>query len=651
VDNKKQDIIANIEGSSRYRDVGKIERFIFYFFTCLSIVFAVNYLFGGLLGFNIIYISYYYILMGLLLPMVFFFFPATVKRQRGKIPWYDWIAAILACSIPIYFSTMGEAIWAKGWELYAPGYAVFLGLLLCILVLEAARRVGGISFVIIAFIFFIFPLFAGYAPGIIKGTQLDLAKTISQHVFGPESLLGIPVRVIGELLIGFLILAAVLTRTGAGTFFLNLALAIAGHTRGGGAKVAVIASAFFGSLSGSALSNVASTGCITIPIMRSTGYAAYYAGAVEACASTGGILMPPVMGAVAFVMASLTGIPYSTIIVAAIIPSILYFWGLFIQADGHATKNGLKGVPKEELPSFWTTMRHGWHFLIVLLFLIWGLVYMRWEEIAPFYATALLILLVMLKKETRLDTLRKWYSLIDGVGKLLIEMTALMMPVGLIVGGLIMTGTAPAFTASLVSFAGGSPLIVLLLGGAACFILGMAGMLTPAYIFLAVTLAPAIVGMGMNELAVHLFIIYCCTLSCITPPVAVASFLAAGVAECDPMKTALQSVRLGIVLFFIPYFFVYEPALILNGTALDIIWYFSSALLGIAFLASSIEGYLVGIGRLNKITRCLLGICGLCIFFPDSKLKLVGACIAIIPLGFLLMSKRAQRKVGISRAT
>jgi len=516
-----------------------------------------------------------------------------------------------------------------------------LAIILILLTLESARRAGGAIFGVITLIFTIYPLFAQLLPGGLGGIGYTFPSMIGFHAFECEGLLGLPMKVIGQILLGFLVFAAMLLGTGAGDFFLNLALSLAGRFRGGPAKVAVIASGFFGSMSGSIISNVAATGSVTIPAMKRTGYPPHYAGAIEACASTGGVLMPPVMGAAAFIMASLLEIPYATIIMAAFIPSILYYLGLLLQTDAYAARTGLRGLSREEIPSKWQTLKQGWHFLLVLVFLLWGLLYMRWEALTPFYASALLILLSTVRKETRLGP-RRFMAMVEGVGKLLVETLGIILPIGLIISGLVITGMAPALTAGIVALSGGIPIIALFLGAIICYIMGMVGLLTPAYIFLALTLAPSLVQLGFDVFAAHMFIIYYAMLSAITPPVAVAAFLGSAIAGAHPMRTALQAMRLGIVIYFIPFFFVFEPALVLRGTPWETLWFFLTAVLGIVFLAGGIEGYLIRVGRVPVVMRPLLAIAGILIAVPNLRTDVIGAILALVLVAFLLIRKKAS---------
>lgn len=617
--------------------MGKPLRRVFWLFVALTVLLAVDYLFSlGIGGVSLTEMQYYYLLIGLLLPWVFLLKP--LRKNDTTIPWYDYTAALLASSTSIYFCLHITEIQYGLWSMSPPPLSFTAALILNVLVLESARRVGGPIFAIVCFVLTLYPLFSPYMPGIFRGSVFGFAPLIGHLTFDTQGLLGIPMKVIGGILIGFLIFAGILIRTGAGAFFLNLALAIAGRSRGGSAKVAVIASGFFGSLSGSIFSNIVGTGSVTIPAMKKSGYSAHYAGAIEACASTGGVLMPPVMGAVAFVMATFTGIPYANIMIAAFVPSCLYYCGLLLQVDAHAANEGLEGLPKEQVPRLWSTLKQGWHFLFVLIFLVWGLVYMRWAQLTPFYASALLLALSMIRKETRINR-ERLVSLFDGVGELLVESLGIILPLGLIICGLVVTGIAPAITSGIVALSGGIPWIALIFGVIICYILGLVGMLTPAYIFLAMSLAPVLVGVGFNVMAVHLFIIYYAMLSAITPPVAVGAFLAASIAGAPPMKTALQAMRLGVVIYFVPFFFVFEPSLVLEGSPLASLYYFTLCLAGIVLIAGGIEGYLLKVGLVRKWARSLLVIAGLLIGFPEWKTTIAGAILAVVVIVSIKLGK------------
>lgn len=286
-------------------------------------------------------------------------------------------------------------------------------------------------------------------------------------------------------------------------------------------------------------------------------------------------------------------------------------------------------------------IKEGWHFLFALLFLIWGLLYMRWEAMTPYYTTILLFMLCMFRKQTRLS-LKGFINVIEEVGRLVTETGGLLFPIAFVIGGFAFPGTAFAFASGLISLAGGNGFLILLFGAIVCYILGTMGMITAAYIFLAVTMAPAPIAIGFDPLATHLFIIYYAMLACITPPVAVASFVAAGIAGAPAMKTALQSMRLGLVIYFIPFFFVYNPALVLKGSLPEILHVFLSCSLGIFLIAAGIEGYLLGVGKPPGWARPLLVTAGLLLGFPEGGTDVLGIILSIIIIAMLLLRKRKQ---------
>jgi TRAP transporter 4TM/12TM fusion protein len=392
--------------------------------------------------------------------------------------------------------------------------------------------------------------------------------------------------------------------------------------RGGPAKVSIFASGLMGSVSGSVVSNVLTTGVVTIPAMKRIGFSPAYAGGVEACASTGGVLMPPVMGATAFVMAAFLGVPYVTIAVAALVPSLLFYFALFVQIDGYAAKNGLKGLPRAELPSIRQTFAEGWHYLFVFALLVWMLLILQRESLAPFYATALLLVINQIWPRYRLDW-RRLRTLLEGVGGALSELAALLAGVGLIIGALSVTGLAGTLANDLVYIAGNNIYVLLVMGAITSFIFGMGMTITACYIFLAIVLAPPLVAAGFDPVAVHLFMLYWGMVSFITPPVALAAFVAAGIAKAPPMQVGLQSVRLGAAMYFVPFFFVLNPALILRGTPWEIAVVVGTAVAGIALIGSALEGYVVGIGTVARgalgwAARLLLLAGGLTMAMPGG---------------------------------
>lgn len=568
---------------------------------------------------------YLYAILGLLLPMTFIYFPASRSARYDGVPWYDAALAGTTFLICGFFFSKATDIVDQGWEFVAPDYAIYVSYALWILSLEAVRRAGGFAIFIIVATLSVYPIFADVMPGPISGLASTWGETASYHTMSIESMLGIPMRAFAELVIGFLIFGVALQHTGGGKFFLDLAFALLGGVRGGAAKVAIFSSGLMGSMSGSVITNVLTTGVMTIPAMRRTGFAPHYAGGVEACASTGGVLMPPVMGATAFIMATIIEVPYADIAIAAVVPSGLYFFGLFMQIDAYAARKNLKGLPKIELPSLGATLREGWYFVFVFTMLIVMLIYLRREALAPFYATGILLFLnqVFPRNRWRLKELK---AFLIGVAKLLTELTAILAAVGLIVGALSMTGMAGTLVNDLVFLAGGSTLTLLVMGAITSFIMGIGMTVTAAYIFLAVILAPALIQGGLSPMAVHLFILYWGMLSFITPPVALGAYAAAALAEASPMRTGLEAMRLGSIIYFIPFFFVLNPALILEGSVGNILICTVEAFAGVALVAAALQGYLIGIGSLDRCgitmwpVRTLLTLSGMSMATPGGGL-------------------------------
>jgi len=625
---------------TRYAHAPKLVRILTLVFSTAGVLLACLYVFGYARIGNAALIdnSYYYILFGIFGALVYILIPAR-KKHRLKVPWYDYTMAIMVFSIAMYFSTHGWQIRLVGW-VPPPSVFIFLcAFAFVLLALEGARRMAGTPFLVMLLIVGSYPLICGYLPGLLWGMSFSFQNIIGLFVFSDTGMVGIPGRVMGNILLGFLLFAGVLIASGAGDFFLKLATCMLGRYRGGPAKVAVVASGFFGSLSGSVFANIAGTGSFTIPAMKRLGYPPEYAGAIECCASTGGPIMPPVMGGIAFVMCILLEIEYAAVMVAAIIPALLYYLGLLLQVDAYAAKVGLKGLPREEIPPLWRTLKEGWPFLFVLLFLVWGLVYMRWEHMAPFYASALMIALSYTSPRTRLTPARL-VEMLRIISRLITTAMAIILPLGIIIAGLTVTGATLASTAWLIAAAGENAFVLLLMGAAISFILGMAGL--GSYIFLAITLAPALVQFaGLNVLAVHLFIIYYSLLHLITPPVAVGAFLAAGMAGAPPLKTAWIAMRLAVVLYFVPFFFVYAPALVLKGDSLfESLYLFVLCIVGIFFLAAGLEGYLLKVGKIGWVPRPFLVIGGTLVAIPDWPTTYIGAVVVALGIVIALVAKR-----------
>ncbi|PSF11956.1 C4-dicarboxylate ABC transporter [Marinobacter fuscus] len=595
----------------------------------LGLLMAINQTFNlKFLGFQPLGNSYLYYLIGIFLAAAFLCFPAW-SGARNRISWYDWVLAVLALVSCGYLGYHGLTMINMGWEYMAPTEAtVFSGILL-VLVLEGVRRCGGWPLLFVSLFFGTYPLYADSMPGFLWGNQYELPELLRAHVIGVESIIGIPMQVVAQLVIGFVVFGAALTITGGGDFFMKFATSLMGRSRGGPAKVSVLSSGILGSLSGSVISNILTTGPITIPTMKKTGYPAHYAGAVEACASTGGTLMPPVMGAVAFIMASFLGVAYAEIMIAAFLPALLFYLALLFQVDNYAARRGLKGLPEEEIPSLKETLKEGWPYLFSLAMLVYMLLVMRIEAYAPYYASLVLLGVALFKRDYRLNWTRAKAFIADLTTNVS-NLVAILAGIGLVVGGLSYTGVAGAFSRELLLYADGSIPLMLIAGAITSFVLGMGMTVSACYIFLSILLAPALVNAGLNPLASHLFILYWGMLSYITPPVSLAAITAAGVAGSNATKTGIYAMRLGGILFILPFLFVLNPSLILQGDIARILISALTAITAIWLIASAMEGYLYRIGIIGWPIRVLALAAGGCLIYPNLFSEAVGLGLIVL---------------------
>lgn len=550
---------------------------------------------------------YFFALVGLLLPLVFL--------NYRQVRYLDELLALTVLAVCIFFFSQAERILDEGWEFGAPETATYLSVLLWLLLLEAVRRAAGWSLFLIAAAFSVLPLVTEHLPGPLSGMPASLEETAVYHALSIESIFGLPFRAFANLVIGFLLFGIALQYTGGGAFFLDLAFALLGHVRGGPAKVAIFSSGLMGSMSGSVVTNVLTTGQLTIPAMKKVGVPAETAGGVEACASTGGVLLPPIMGSTAFVMATFLEVPYYQIALAAALPAFLYFGGLFLQIDATAARDGLVGVDRSELPSVRQVLKDGWHYLGAFALLVFLLLVMQREAVAPYLATAALLVLNQLTPAHRWN-LDELVGFLVATGRLLVELLAILAGVGLIVGALSVTGLSGTLVNDLLFIAGDSTFLLLGMGALTSFVLGIGMTVTAAYIFLAVILAPALVSGGLDAIGVHLFILYWGMLSFITPPVALGAFAASSIAGANPIRTGLAAMKLGSIIYFIPFIFVLDTSLLLKGTLVEIVIGVIRAGLGLWLVIAGLQGYLQGYGRIrNLLLRCLLSAAGLGIAF------------------------------------
>src|SRR5467141_848028 len=571
--------------------------------------------------------EYFYLLIALMLPFTFLIFPGTETAPLDRIPWYDIILFALTFGASIWLMLNIRKAALSGWESDgAPTTVIIAGLVMWVVLMEALRRTGGWSLLLSVLPFTVYPLFADAKwLGPFRGTQSTLEQATSYHVLSGESLLGIPIQAFADTVIGFLVFGTALMMTGAG-------------------KVCIFASGLLGMMSGSIISNVLTAGTMTIPVMKKSGFRASYAGAIEACASTGAVLAPPVMGATAFVIAQFLNVSYAEVAIAAIIPAILYYIGLFMQVDSYAARHGLLGIPRSELPKVMDTIKDGWYYIFVIVLLVVMLLHFKRESHAPFYATALLLVLNQLfSKETRwtLTTISKF---LEVNGRTFVELVGILAGCGLLIGAFSMTGVVSSLANDLLRIAGDNPFLLLGMCAFTSLILGLGLTTTACYIFLAILVAPALEKLGLNRMAVHMFIFYWGMLSSITPPVAIASFAAAGIAGSPAMKTGWESMWVGSIIYFIPFFFVLNPALVLQGDSpyFAALGLMALAAFGTLFICGGIQGYQAFVGDLRSTgplewpLRVLLVIGGFVVatpgggIMPLSQLQITSLGLAIL---------------------
>lgn len=587
---------------------------------------------------------YLYLLLAFFLPPLFLCTPARMA-DRDRLPWYDLLAAFLGFIIPAYFATRAEEI-LFGWHEIGPLYAVVMGCIYFVIVIEAARRSAGTVFAVVILIFAIYPVFSSYMPGFFYcPMDFSIPGTISIHMFSTESLMGAPLHVLGEIIIGYYIFAQMVNAAGAGKFFTDLALALFGKRRAGAAKTACVSSGFFGSISGSGIANVLTTGTFTIPAMKKEGLPSYFAGAVEACASNGGILLPPIMGAMGFIMAQFMEVPYPTVAMVAVVPAILYYVVIFMQIDAYAGLHGLKPPPiLSDVPPIWQTVLRNWHIVVsigIVTFIMFALYLVDW---APWIASLFLFVMIQIRKENRL----KWNNIFDlfgTLGRSVAQVTALFAAIGMVMGSFVVTGLAYSFPYQVSRLSGNNLFLMLILGAASCFILGMGIPIIAVYIFLAIVVAPGLIAAGLNEYAVHFFLVYCACWASLTPPVATVAYVAAELAGAPPMKTGFYSMRLASAKFILPFFFVINPALILRGkSVLEEIWMISTCFFGLMLISGALEGYLWVIGKIGWMARISLLAAGFLIAMPTLGTDNWGIGLAASSIAVLWFAKGKKRE-------
>jgi TRAP transporter 4TM/12TM fusion protein len=565
--------------------------------------------------------------VAMMMALGFALYPFSKKSSMKKLEWADWILIALSFALPIYVWNDYDGIISRAGN---PNTSdLVMATLLVVLVLESARRITGWALTSLGLVFILYGLFGRDMPGMF-GHRGYTWLQLSNHFFAnTEGIYGSSVSVAASYIFLFILFGAVMGKSGMGAFFNDFAMALAGHTKGGPAKVSVIASGLLGSINGSAVANVVTTGAFTIPLMKKTGYSKEFAGAVEASASVGGQLLPPVMGAAAFIMAENLGIRYSVIIVHAAIPALLYYLGIIIQVQLRAGKNGLLGLPREQLPKVGKVLMEKGHLLLPIAVLLYFLLFSSRTVIFSAVVTIIsTIVVACLKKSTRMNFKDICDSFAEGA-KATVPVAMACAAVGIIVGVTSKTGFGLTMANAIIALGRQNLLFTLIFSMITCMILGMGVPSIPAYIITAAIAAPALAKLDIPAVAAHMFAFYFAMFANLTPPVALAAFAAAGLSGGDPMRTGFASVKLAIAGFVVPYMFIYSPQLLLINTSLmEGVRVAVGACVGVFMIAAAVEGYLFA--PIKPLIRIVAAVGALCLIDSRVNTDLIGLVVLIL---------------------
>ena len=565
-------------------------------------------------------------------------FPVKKGQQKvNSMPWYDWILMILGTGSFLYFTCNAMTIIQQGSKF--DFYQVVIGIIGVLSLAEVCRRSVGIPILIVAGVLLVYALVALPNPS-FSG---KLTYMISYLFYSKEGILSTPVNVCSKFIVVFIIFGAFLERTGIADFFINIANAVVGGFSGGPAKVAVVASAMEGMVSGSSVANTVGSGSVTIPLMKKTGYKPEFAAAAEASASTGGQIMPPIMGAAAFLMADYVGVPYSNIVVRAILPAVLYFAGIFIAVHLEAKKEGLRGLTKEELPKFLPLLKKV-YLLIPLVLLVYLVgTSQRSIQYAAAIAIVAAIVVSLFNKEDRI-TPKKIFEALAAGGQGMITVAAACGVAGIIAGTITMTGLANMMINGIVQLAGNQVIVALFLTMLCCIVLGMGVPTTANYCIMAATCAPILIRMGVPALAAHFFVFYFGIVADLTPPVALAAYAGAAIAQANPMKTAFTATKLAIGAFIVPYVFALNPAMLfIDTTAGEVILICITSFVGIFGVSSALEGYFLHHMKWYERIVCAVG--GLLLIYPGLVTDVIGLGMVAVVLVAQILTRKKSVKV------
>lgn len=582
--------------------------------------------------------------------LAFLLFPATKNQPRNTLPIYDVLLGLIGAACWVYIVINFQEL-AKRTGAFT-SIDITIALIGIVILFESCRRIVGLPIMIIAGCFILYALCGAYLPGFLNHRGYKITRIATHLFYNTEGIMGTPIGACSSFIFLFILFGALLEKTGIGQFFIDTCNALAGGASGGPAKVAVLTSALLGTVSGSSVSNTVGSGSFTIPMMKKLGYKSEFAGAVEASASTGGQLMPPIMGAAAFLMAESLGVPYLTIVKAAIIPALLYFTGIFITVHLEAKKLGLKGLPKEELPKFWPLFLKKGYMLLPLVIIIFFLCTGKTANFAALMGILACLIVGIVTTFVDVAQGRKpsfgGKDIIDvmcSAARGIISVAIACGMAGIIIGVVTLTGLGLKLGAGLISLAHGKLFITLLLTMVSSIILGMGAPTTANYLITSTITAGAIIGLGVEPISAHMFAFYFGIIADITPPVALAAIAGAAIAKAKPMKTALNATKLAIGAFIIPYMFIYNPQmLMIDANITTILFIIITALIGMFGISAALEGY--ALRKMGVIERILFIIAGLLCIIPESRTDIIG----LILMALLIASQVILKKLSAKRA-
>lgn len=641
--------MSKYDSESRYRKYSDWKKYLIIVISVIFCLFQLYSILSGKITAQVVRATH----LAFVILLAYLLFPMKKDMPKDKLPWYDVIFAIIGAGSWSYITINFETIVRRA-GIYTTT-DIIIGIIGILLVFEACRRIVGLPILVISIIFIIYALFGAYAPGFLNHRGYSLQRLVSHLFYNTEGIMGTPIGASATFIFLFIFFGALLDKTGIGQFFIDICNAIAGGFDGGPAKVAVLTSAMFGTVSGSSVSNTVGTGSFTIPMMKSLGYRPEFAGAVEASASTGGQLMPPIMGAASFLMAESLGIPYMEVAKAAIIPAILYFTGIFIMVHLEAKKTGLKGLSRDSLPKIGELLMKKGYLVIPLATIIYFFVLGKTAIYAGLMGIIAAGLVAIVNSIVDIIMKRKvsfgFNDLIDvfvNAARNIISVAVACAMAGVIIGVITLTGLGLKIGAGLISISGGIPLLLLFLTMISSIILGMGVPTTANYLITSTIAASAIIGLGYEPLAAHMFVFYFGIIADVTPPVALAAMAGAAIAKSDPLKTGIEATKLSIGAFIIPYMFIFNPdILMINTTIADVIPILITSLIGMFGVSAGLEGYVFR--KCKPYERILFIVAGLLSIYPEFYSDIIGIAIIAV-LVVVQIATRNKNKMNTAAA-